>query len=294
MSEKKNSKKAKAEKLLTIDEALKIICGQTRQEYSLPVKQRIDELREQGKFNDRNDILRDGFNLFCRTSAGTLIPTNVARWYSEDLYSRVLAYELGSAEIDNLVEAGFKILDTEEPLAVSVREVAEKTNGVFSVLEHGCCFGKASMAMAIRYPKAEVVAYDIYNNVHYAVNMAYMSWCSVNKKSNAHFNYVKPSKDSIISSIASETFDLIISEDVLEHIADPVREINKLGEIAKPEALLSLSTFFNSCEGKDPSHLEEHALFQELSLWFAKVRYAGWIPYRNDPRGCLKVFKKEA
>jgi hypothetical protein len=79
----------------------------------------------------------------------------------------------------------------------------------------------------------------------------------------------------------------------MEHLADPVQEVELLAQCARPGTLLVMSTFFNSCNGADPSHLQENDIYQDTALWFSIVRNKGWLPYKSDPRGCLKVFIRE-
>lgn len=92
----------------------------------------------------------------------------------------------------------------------------------------------------------------------------------------------------------SDPFDYIINSEVMEHCWNPLECLEETIRVLKPGGLMYLSTFFNDLGGEDPFHLKHNNVWQDSERWFKEVEKRGMKRYFYDPRGVLKVFRKES
>lgn len=256
------------------------VLGCSFDEYVEPIKQKYLSL-PQG--SDRNDILRETFN----NMAGSIENRNIEgikNFYSCDLYSRLSAYEMPKENVLTLYGNSYDILNSEEANCKAIREVAEKTDGVFSFFDHGFDKGHFALSVAATYPKSSVIMYDIYSPTRQVIKNA------INKYLQGY--NVKIIWANEVDIIDCGIFDVVNSQEVLEHIYDPVNEVIKISNIIVKGGLFHMSTFFDSNNGRDPAHLDENKKFQNSELWFQEVEKCGFKRYGYDPRGHLKIFKR--
>lgn len=90
-----------------------------------------------------------------------------------------------------------------------------------------------------------------------------------------------------------EKYDYIINTEVMEHCDEPVMVLKSLNDAMKDDGIMFLSTFFNDCDGDDPSHLRKNTIrYEEVAKWWIEVEKIGLYCYKKDPRGVEKGFKK--
>ena len=269
--------------------------GESHEQYSRGMRETIRIMQERTGHANRNEILREPFNQMARNADRSLNSEGVEAFYASDTYSRLLASEMPGTPnlLTSLIRTGIHQLSSTEPIAVAVQEVAGRTDGKFVLLDHGFGTGSVGLTVGALYPDSKVVMCDLWCPSRSVIEIAVKYNDAL---SNIHFAWAYPKRPSLFDLFLErgKGYDLIYSNEVLEHLVDPVYELRRFAACTLPGALLVLSTFFNSCNGFDPSHLDEHAQYQDVDKWFAIVKSTGWEPYANDPRGCLKVFKRDA
>lgn len=282
-------------KLLTSDDVLtgdvtlalwKKVLKVAKKQYQFPVEQRYAELRESGKENiDRDDIFRDVFNTMCPPETyGN--PEALKAFYTSDIFSRLLVYEAPDTNmLRGLIEQGTQMLSYPEEPAAAVVAYFEKTlltKG--TAIDLGFGSGYMGIGFALTRLFASVRMYDFTTPARTLLKTALAQFwtdCPIHVCDLTDFDAQTP----------PESVDFVISHEVLEHTADPEAELVRMRKVMKPGGLLWLSTFFNSCDGKNPSHLTSHDKFQDTELWFSVVKRCGFEHYFSDPRGVPKLFK---
>jgi len=287
------------------------VLGVSYEEYVRPVAELHAELtatRGIGNF-DRNDIIRDAFNEVAG-ACGARYQGGVADFYSNwgGLFSRLIAFETAK---DNIIEstatqiqmlAAFKTDHSAHRTAV---ELALQHPKPLRVLDHGC--GKGGLGM-------------------FLAGHAAAGWDILPSELNTKLETVKlydfklPSRvvcDTVLDRLLMDMehrlgvlvswlwadsgptaymfswkYNLVFSQEVLEHLEDPIGELQRLHTYMEPGGILYLSMFFNSCGGHDPQHLDEHEKYQDTELLFSTIDSIGFDLVGKDPNGCEKVWRK--
>lgn len=265
------------------------ITGQTWEEYTEPVRKMYEE-NELTEYYDRDCIWRDDFNRRVGPE-GRRNWAGVTEFYSdqEGIFSRLIAHEQGNPADGDIilkkVKQGREQLDL-LALRTAHLEAAERfgTSGII-MLDHGT--GPCSLGLAIAdiYPKSRVVLYDFCLPHRRVIerrmwpsmrNRVSFSWAP---RSNAFFQM-------------GMHFNLVYSQEVLEHCIDPFGELHAIHDNMVEGGVLFLSTFFNDVEGKNPSHLREHHKYQDTPTYLKAIEDCGFRLIGRDENGCERVFER--
>lgn len=262
------------------------VLGEPWGEYT---KQIAEAIAAEG-FAGRNDIIRPAFPRYAGEPGSRYMP-GVSAFYRSDLYSRLAAYEMGRQScVQNAVNGGTDQVGAESSgFAPVIQEARAIMAAPLTVFDHGCNFGALGLGTIEIAPPATATLYDHKIPARIVLSRAMgripdlrdrVIWCWVDPEGRRRVEAHGP-------------YHIVISHEVLEHCADPVAELQWLVSLMWPGGILFLSTFFNSCGGHDPTHLDEHARFQDTELWFEVVRGCGLELHAKDPRGVEKFFRKE-
>ena len=239
--------------------------------------------------SDRNDIFRDEFNQAVGYK-GQRDTAALTRFYSDrdSIFSRLLAFECGQQGIlVNTFNAAVATANSADGarLNFSNHVLGRFTTEPVRVLDHGCGNCSFGLGVMLRDEKVTVAFYDA---------------LTPSRRLFLHglVKYAPPSfVDRVWFCELGQDFEDggpyagVISHEVLEHIEDPVGELRRLYASMLPGGVLYMSTFFNSCGGHDPSHLDEHDRFQDTALWFKTVDDCGFRLLDVDPNGCEKIWE---
>lgn len=270
----------------------RFLSGMSWEHFVQPIVEAYAKLEaEKGVGNfDRNDVLRPDFNLRARGAEGKLFEYGVVNFYKDwrGLFARIRAYETGKEHCltNAVVRAGEQLFTNPE-----YRYIADYLDGVRlsegrrpTVLDHGAGLCWSSMYLASL--GFDVVMHDwpipSFNLMAYLGSLNF----------HGHFNSTSPRGTRDIGGAAAYEYDAIITMDVLEHVINPIDQLGQLAAQLRKGGRLLMGTFFDSCQGKDPQHLEEHKRYQDTSVWFGEVEALGLRLCFKDANGVEKVWEK--
>ena len=274
-------------------------------EYVAPVKEMLAELRKgeplHPGYPDRDALLRPTFNDLV-PPCGERSQAAVDKYYLSDWYQRVLAFETERQGGLSVMEG--KLLRAwqdhrDEPIFVGAEDIGTETGGKFKMLDHGFGSGLNTYTVMGMYPEAEYFIIDFPSPSSKLFVWAMSEFLPSYKITpiwapfEGAFDEVSPCnmEEEEIKGYKNP-FDFVVSHEVLEHCFDPIGEAQRLSDASHTGSILFISVFFNSICGKNPSHLDEHIKFQDWVLWFFELEQMGLYPFKNDPRGVCKLFKK--
>lgn len=253
--------------------------------YIAPITQRKVDLINAGQRAERCDILRDFFLQICGRD-DEITEDKLTEFYSSEFFAQMLAYEASEYDTLSKLLRHNDALNSDESQWAAARDVFQRANGNrVNVLDHGAGDLHYAITLASVYQTAYVDAYDVPNRFRTFILAMLRKYAP--ELSSRVFR-VYPSSTALLPY---EKYNLINSCEVMEHLLDPLKELDFLTRVAANNCIMHMSTFFNSCDGQDPQHLERHNKYQDSELWFDELRKRGWIDYATDPRGCLKVFQ---
>jgi len=91
----------------------------------------------------------------------------------------------------------------------------------------------------------------------------------------------------------TDKFNLIICSEMLEHCIEPIEVLQHLINLLEEGGYIYLSTFFNDCDGADPSHLVRNTeRYGHCQTWHKIVGNMGLEPILYNEGGSIKVWKK--
>lgn len=264
------------------------VVGEPFESYVRPVIERYEAL---GPGKDRNDLFRDYFNSVAG-GVGARMVGGIDTFYSDPdgLFCRLCAYEVftSGGTLLNLVRAGQAVFTNEEYM--QAYRMAESRFEQVYMLDHGC--GPMHMGLYCASSLgAKVAMYDYDTPMRRVVMHGVRKYATDELNERLVFVPVAPSEPAP-SFVGFKPYNFAISMDVLEHIVTPVAELQHIRNSMRHGGILLLGTFFNSCNGHDPSHLDEHEAFQDTRLWFQIVEGVGFKLVGCDPRGCEKIFER--
>jgi 2-polyprenyl-3-methyl-5-hydroxy-6-metoxy-1,4-benzoquinol methylase len=261
--------------------------GKTWEQYVDPIKSYYDS----GQTTvDRNDFIRDAFNALAGAE-GNRDVAGIESFYTDPagIFCKLLAWEAGSDDLLNKVRSGgaHRLIPGgpyRRGLDLAIERFGAENLHVF---DHGCGTGDFSLGIAGICPNAKVHMYDYKVPTRQVLHRAILedpyTANIVEPKWIGEYEFWK----------ADPRYNLVITNEVLEHLIDPELELQHLCESMVPGGILYLSTFFNSCDGHDPQHLDEHAGFQDTVAWFKVVDKCGFDLLECDSNGCEKIFRKK-
>lgn len=243
---------------------------------------------------DRNYVLRPWFNTVARPDGVHLLDGGVDRFYSlpDGLYCRMLAYEIGRDRvIGRLLGLGNRILCEREEysyLMAWATDQLQKTKRTARVLDHGC--GMCHVSLALLGAGLAVTMYDHDIPARHVIMKALGQY-------GATYHGLRPERLRFVHAGLHKVdecgeFDMIISQDVLEHLLDPEDEVRRFAAILRKGGKLLCAPFFNSCSGNDPQHLFENDKYQDDKLFHGMIENVGFIPCKSDVNGVLKVWER--
>jgi len=86
-------------------------------------------------------------------------------------------------------------------------------------------------------------------------------------------------------------FHLIISNEVMEHIPNPLYEVRWLRGMCFFGTYLHMSVFFDSSDGHDPQHLDEHHIYRNQNTWCDHVTEIGFALEFIDKNNVVKGWR---
>ena len=270
----------------------------TYDEYVAPVKERYAMLCEQHKQKnlpspDRNDIFRDCFNAL--VDQNKLSQNMLDEFYGgrTSIFPRIVAFE-GSAcrQLANLANIACITLRTESLYPALDRAFEHFQTTELNIFDHGAGFFQDTARCFTWSPQVSVTAYDYDIPWRNVVAAAFKRFTHLQFE----MRYVRDDiKHESLETIAAdaEHYHVIVTNEVLEHCFNPVETLRALVRKLKPGGVLYCSTFFNSCNGHDPSHLLSGEVYQDCDMWFDAMTSMGLHKLHYDPRGICKVWKKD-
>lgn len=264
----------------------KAALGVSKSIYEQEIADSYAELAKTGKPFDRDDIQRDTFNAMVPPDKyGD--PKALEAFYTSELFSKLLVYEAPENDLlQSIIQSGIQAATQEgEPLGVALQWLRQEFGEEICAIDNGFGSGYLGLGISAQMPKAHVRMLDFPTPPRVVLAKA------LEKYWPGHDVKIEKVGDPTNALLLSESsVHFIISHEVLEHTADPIAELAVMRRALVKGGLLWLSTFFNSCEGKNPSHLTSHDHFQDCDLWFSEVRKAGFAHFYADPRGVPKLF----
>ena len=238
---------------------------------------------EQNPDGCREDYLRDDFNALAGTESERLA-AGVEEYYSADdgKLARICTYELGEhMDIDGLIASGAAVF-TESGHRLAFYMAMRRFKNLVC-LDHGCNNGAAGLYLASLGHLSVLYDYQIPMRLYVAQVVPqrlrpYVRFSWAPKKNGLFFPGLH--------------YNFVVSCEVMEHTVDPVAEIRSIRDNMVRGGILYLSTFFNSCHGKNPSHLEEHSKYQDAAKWFREVENAGFRMVGRDDNGSEKIWER--
>lgn len=261
--------------------------GESYEKYTAPIVAGIARIKRETGTYTRNDLLRPFFNEITKKADGSRDAQGIKDFYASQTLSRLLAYELGHRDWIKNALGGLIGGWEREPKQVAMTAALSFFDEPLRVLEHGFGNGVYLLGFFAQHPEGKYFAVD------YKCKTREFVIAMLRKYLRMDVTPIWLTTDSIERYENFGPYHLVNSCEVMEHIPEPVAEVQRIASCIVPGGLLTMSTFFNSCNGQDPQHLECNDLFQDSQMWFDHVRAAGLIPYMNDPRGILKVWLKE-
>lgn len=150
-----------------------------------------------------------------------------------------------------------------------------------TVLDYGCGLGIDSEAF-YNYGW-DVTLADIPGLLFNFTKYRWMKQGKVVKFINVHEQF--PVKDS---------YDVIICNDVLEHIKDPDAVLGHLYAHLNLKGILIMEVFFDWCGGNAPEHLyENYVKYNDAKMWRDIVDDIGFECIWRDENNVPKIFKKK-
>jgi len=239
---------------------------------------------------DINVYYRDQFNEWAVNTGGSINVAGMRRFYSDPLgmFARFRAFELGPENCFSRVIKMGKKRHAQQEYHWLYNEVYNRIgrNVPLCVLDHGCGHGRDGIAFMRNGWHVAFVDYKL-PSLEMLLDMARRNYDS--HADETHFlGLFEPSDAPAYAG----RYHVVVSQDVLEHCLDPIAELRALHGALHDDGLLVLGTFFNSCNGQDPQHLEEHAHYQDTSLWFAELERVGFKLAQKDANGVERIWRK--
>jgi len=102
-----------------------------------------------------------------------------------------------------------------------------------------------------------------------------------------------PDTDRLGLETPVNKYDYIVNSDVMEHVPEPESTMDYILTLLKDKGWMFLSTFFDDCDGTDPSHLKRNTeRFNHWQTWLGIVVEKGLFPFVKDEAGVMKGFQK--
>ena len=278
--------------------------GMTYEEYVAPL---VKELKDKGLISvhhDRPELFRDRFNELVRNRGGDLHAL-CAEFYTDDLYSRINALELGQVEVVRAATGAIgadiiagKVDDSRWPEIIKcsfpgLQLALDRFGTELSILDHGFGRGVTGLLIALILPRAKVVLYDFDSPTRRVLQRAVSRMPAFK---NVRFIYIDPSYDgSMLQVLQDRMFHYVTSTDVMEHIPDPLQEVQQLSKLMFLKGVARFSVYFNGDQERDPSHLKENEEVYNYSEtgWVDDCKIAGGFELVEEASRWNDVFSKE-
>ena len=264
-------------------DALKDTGCMTYEEYIRPVTDRYKMLCEKHKqahmpTPDRNDIFRDCFNAL--VDQEHLSQTMLDEFYGgrDSIFPRIVAFEGSKCNhLYNLAHIACSTLRTESLYPVLDRTFEHFQTTELHIFDHGAGFFQDTARCFMWSPQVSVTAYDYDIPWRRVVAEAFHRYTSLRFELRYVQNDITHETTEAAASDA-EYYHVIVTDEVLEHCINPKETLRALVRKLKPGGALYCSTFFNSCNGHDPSHLLADEVYQDCDLWFSEIASFGLYP----------------
>ena len=269
--------------------------GCSYDEFVAPIVERVRNLTERGVQFDRNDLVRDSFNRMVGFEGdrnfGALGDYYAGR--GEGLFGRLLVYEASQGFLlTSTMNGGLHDIAGTVVLREACLSVLGRFGHHVSVLDHGSGHGRFAFGVMRTLPNCTVVVYDYPNPVLRVLKrlMSSPAYLYSEYRNRIRFHLIPDGQSDAWDTLGGK-FHLVRSTEVLEHVTDPIYELTRLRSCMVDGGLMYSSTFFNSCEGQDPSHLDEHKHFQDTELLYKTYEDCGFRLIQRDENGVPKLWE---
>lgn len=255
-----------------------VLNGVPWQMYTQQPREMYEQLKATNPNADRDDLLRDHFNNMAGQH-GNRNPDGIDAFYYDEhgIHQRVVVWEMGETGVLGNMAAG-RFLE-QQAQGQAFEEASKRFRHRLRALDHGTGPGNCLVPLALAQVRA--VGYEWDTPAIRLLKRAFAAYVPGSK-----VTFVTPRE----GFESQGPYNLVYSSEVMEHLLDPVGEIQRIARCMEPGGYLYLSTFFNDCHGKNPQHLTENNVFQDVDLWMSEVRRAGFDLAGHDENGVAKVF----
>jgi len=278
--------------------------GMTYEEYVAPLVKELKDKKLINVHNDRPELFRDRFNELVR-NRGEDLHALCAEFYTDDLYSRINALELGRVEVVHAAigSVGLKAItgqleDKRWPEIIArafpgLQLALDRFGTGLSILDHGFGRGTTGLPIATLLPRAKVVLYDFDNPTRRVLQ------CAVSRMpafKNVEFVYANLNYGAdTLHILEGRKFHYVTSTDVMEHIPSPLGEVKRLSKLMHMQGVIRFSVYFNGDQERDPSHLKENEDVYNYSEngWVDDCKAAGGFDLVEEASRWNDVFSKE-
>ena len=258
--------------LKVTNEDWKVFCGAEFDAYTRAVRNAYQT--HNYTVADRPELFRDVFNEILEEAETKA--TALDTFYTSSIRSKLLAYELNESDFyDAYAEQSCMRLDSDG--IPGLQQVAEKTSGKFNMLDHGSGLLHWGFGAAQKYPECTVYSYDYSLAVRRLIAYAIDEHSDVQMIFKLFGKQLRHNHHFWIREKIQ--FDFITSTDVLEHVENPVEELTAIADSLRTGGLMHLRPYFNSDQGRDPAHLQEHEHYDhDPASWIAEAATCGLEP----------------
>ena len=278
--------------------------GMTYEEYVAPLVKELKDKELVSVHHDRPELFRDRFNALVR-NRGEDLHTLCAEFYTDDLYSRINALELGCVDIVRaaLGHVGSKVIagqleDKEWPNTIAqvfpgLQLALDRFGMGLSILDHGFGRGTTGLPIALMLPRAKVILYDFDTPTRRVLQRAVERMPVFD---NVRFVYPNSTDGAnTLQILDSRKFHYVTSTDVMEHIPEPLGELKRLSKLVHMKGVVRFSVYFNGDNERDPSHLKENEDVYNYSdqCWVDDCKTVGGLDLVEETSRWNDVFSKE-
>lgn len=265
------------------------VVGCTWEEYTQPIRDLYAQHEGDPTF-DRDSCFRDDFNKRVGPNGARNFEA-VAEFYGDPngIFARLVAYEQGAPDdkspVLKAIATGHAQFEW-SALAFARDEAARRfgDDGVI-MLDHGAGPCSLGLSVADSYKRAKVILYDFPLPLRQVIGRMMPRYL----QDRVSFSWAPTSGPFFRPGVH---FNLVTSQEVLEHCVDPFGELSRIASNMVKGGVIYLSTFFNDVEGKNPSHLSEHHGYQDTPIYLKAIEDCGFQLIGRDINGCERVFEK--
>ncbi len=225
---------------------------------------------------------KDGYirKLWQEKVPGEVTRENIWQYYGSDQYAAYLFWQaVQEQEKPVLPQVLANVMVSTQRGYVSDRKLYFTP---WSILDYGCGIGMTALGLK-KMGFEDITLADIPHRYNKFLKF-------ISDKYNLGFKFVPV--ETWNEYPLDQKYDVIICNEVLEHVWEPEVTLLHLTEHLEQLGYLYLSTFFNDMNGHDPSHLVKNNIYQDVDKWFGIVEGTGLKKAFKDENGVWKIWQK--